>query len=168
VGRQVRAFEQQIEAAFKPTPAIQRRLTLPGVGLTLAVVIALEVGDVARFASAEKLATYAGTTPRVHASGGKTRFGPSRPDLNRYLKWAFVEAANAIGLHRGRAAHRHVSRLYERVARRKGHAKAIGAVARHLAEATYWMLSNRRPIGNPRASAVSSTGDKRAWPHGDE
>ena len=39
------------------------------MGLTLAVVIALEVGDVARFASAEKLAAYAGTTPRVHASG---------------------------------------------------------------------------------------------------
>jgi hypothetical protein len=62
---------------FKPTPAIQRLLTLPGVGLTLAVVIALEVGDVARFPTAEKLAAYAGTTPRVHASGGKTRFGPS-------------------------------------------------------------------------------------------
>jgi transposase len=92
-GRQVRAFEQRIQTTFTPMPAIQRLLTLPGVGLTLAVVIALEVGDVTRFAGAEKLATYAGTTPRVHASGGKTRFGPSRPDVNRYLKWAFVEAA---------------------------------------------------------------------------
>ena len=54
------------------TPAIGWLLTRPGVGLTLAVVIALEVGDVARFATAEKLAGYAGTTPRVHASGGKT------------------------------------------------------------------------------------------------
>jgi transposase len=76
---------------FTPTPVIQQLLTLPGVGLTLAVVIALEVGDVRRFATAEKLAGYAGTTPRVHASGGKTRFGPARPDVNRYLKWAFVE-----------------------------------------------------------------------------
>ena len=137
---------------FKPTPVIQRLLTLPGVGLTLAVVIALEVGDVTRFATAEKLASYAGTTPRVHASGGKTRFGPSRPDVNRYLKWAFVEAANAICLTRGRTAPRHVSRLYERVARRKGHAKAIGAVARHLAEATYWMLSKGEAYREPKAS----------------
>ena len=113
-------------------------------------MIALEVGDVARFASAEKLAAYAGTTPGVHASGGKTRFGPSRPDVNRYLKWAYVEAANAICLHRRRAAHRHVSRLYERVARRKGHAKAIGAVARHLAEATYWMLSKQEAYREPK------------------
>src|SRR6059058_4954756 len=108
---QVREFEQRLRALFKPTPAIQRLLTLPGVGLTLAVVIALEVGDVARFPTAEKLAAYAGTTPRVHASGGKTRFGPSRPDVNRYLKWACVEAANAICLNRGRAPRRHVSRL---------------------------------------------------------
>src|SRR5499426_2768601 len=148
---QVREFEQQIQTLFKPTPAIQRLLTLPGVGYTLAVVIALEVGDVARFASAERLAAYAGTTPRVHASGGKSRFGPPRPDVNRYLKWAFVEAANAICLHRGRAAQRHVSRLYERLARRKGHAKAIGAVARHLAEATYWMLSKEEAYREPQS-----------------
>ena len=138
---------------FKPTPAIQWLLTRPGVGLTLAVVIALEVGDVMRFATAEKLAGYAGTTPRVHASGGKVRFGPSRPDVNRYLKWAFVEAANAICLTRGRTARRHVSRLYERVARRKGHAKAIGAVARHLAEATYWILSKGEGYREPKGVA---------------
>jgi transposase len=110
------------------------------------------VQDATRFAMTEKLASYAETTPRVHASGGKTRFGPARPDVNRYLKWAFVEAANAICLTRGRAAPRHVSRLYERVARRKGHAKAIGAVARHLAEATYWMLSRGESYREPKAS----------------
>jgi transposase len=56
------------------------------------------------FATAEKLAGYAGTTPRVHAGGGKTGFGRSRPDVNRYLKWAFIEAANAICLTRPRGA----------------------------------------------------------------
>jgi transposase len=150
-----------MQTVFKPTPTIQLLLTLPGVGLMLAVVIALEVGNVARFATAEKLAAYAGTTPRVHASGGKTRFGPSRPDVNRYLKWAFVEAANAICLNRARVPRRHVSRLYERIARRKGHQKAIGAVARHLAEATYWILTKQEAYREPNAAAVSSTGDKR-------
>ena len=46
----------------------------------------VEQEGIARFATAEKLASYAGTTPRVHASGGKTRFGRSRPNVNRYLK----------------------------------------------------------------------------------
>ncbi len=159
--RHVHGFEQRMRTVFKPTPTVQRLLTLPGVGLTLAVVIALEVGDVARFATAEKLAAYAGTSPRVHASGGKTRFGPPRPDVNRYLKWAFVEAANAICLNRQRAPLCHVRPLYARVARRKGHPKAIGAVARHLAEATYWMLSRQEPYREPKAAAVSSTGDQR-------
>jgi transposase len=148
-GARVRATDP---GRVQPTPVIQWLLTLPGVGLTLAVVIALEVGEVARFATAEKQAGYAGTPPRVHASGGKTRFGPARPDVNRYLKWAFVEAANAICLTRGRAPHRHVSRRYERLARRKGHAKAIGAVARHLAEATYWILSKGECYREPKAS----------------
>ena len=62
---------------------------------------------------------------------------------------AFVEAANAICLTRGRTGPRHVSRLYERIARRKGHAKAIGAVARYLAEA-YWILSKGESYREPK------------------
>ena len=116
---------------------------MPGVGFTLGVVILTAVGDVRRFPDAEHLATYAGTTPRIHSSGGKTRFGRTRPDVNHYLKWAFREAAEACCQHRERPhwKHRHVSRLYARVRHRKDHARAIGAVARHLAEATYWILT---------------------------
>jgi hypothetical protein len=61
-----------------------------------------------------------------------------------------VEAANVICRHRRRHPTRHVSQLYERIARRKGHQKAIGAVARHLAEATYWILTKREPYREPR------------------
>jgi transposase len=157
----VTGFEQRIKSVFKPTRPIQLLTTLPGVGLTLAVVIALEIGDVRRFPTAEKLASYAGCPCRVHASGDKLRYGRLRPDVNRYLKWAFIEAANAICLMRRRHPHRHVTRLYERIARRKGHPKAIGAVARHLAEATYWLLSKQEPYREPTSLAVSSTGDKR-------
>jgi transposase len=164
LGNQIREFEERIRTTFQPTAAIRHLMTVPGVGLTLAVVIALEVGDVGRFASAEKLAGYAGTTPRVHASGGKMWFGRSRPDVNRYLKWAFIEGANAICLTRRRRPSQHVSRLYERIARRKGHPKAIGAVARHLAEATFWILSKQEPYREPKVSTVSSTGGKRENP----
>ena len=118
-----------MRTAFTTTPELALLMTLPGVGITRAVVLALEVGDVTRFASSETLAADAGTTPRVHASGGKTRFGPLRSDVNRYLKWAFLEAANVICRHRRRHPRRHVSQLYARVARRKGHQKAIGAAA---------------------------------------
>ena len=157
--RQVRGFEQEMRVVFRPTPEVAWLMTLPGVGFTLGVVIALEVGDVTRFPTGEKLAAYAGTTPRVHSSGGKTRFGPLRPDVNRYLKWAFIEAANVVCRTRRRHPDRHASRLYERIARRKGHQKAIGAVARHLAEAAYWMLTRQEPYRDPacRRPSVSST-----------
>jgi len=116
----------------------------------LGTVIGTEIGDVGRFGRHEQLAAYAGTVPRVHESGGRRHYGPVRSDVNRYLKWAFVEAANGVCRNRRLHRERHTSRLYERIARRRGHQKAIGAVARHLAEATYWMLTKGEPYREPR------------------
>ena len=56
---------------------------------------------------------------------------------------------------------RHLTRLYARLARRKGHAKAIGAVARHLAEATYWMVTKREAYREPIASRPTRLGPSR-------
>jgi transposase len=52
--QQVRLIEQRMAEMFKPSPETALLITLPGVGFILAVVIALEVGDVTRFASPEK------------------------------------------------------------------------------------------------------------------
>jgi transposase len=77
--RRVHEFEHRMQTVFKVTPAIQLLLSVPGVGPILAVVIALEVGDVARFATAEKLAAYAGTTPRSTPAGARrASVGPAR------------------------------------------------------------------------------------------
>lgn len=150
--RQIRLLEQQMGEVFEVTREVELLMTLPGVGFILAVVIHTEIGDVTRFARNEQLTAYAGTTPRVHESGGKRRYGPLRSDVNRYLKWAFVEAGNAVCRNHLRHPHRHVSRLYTRVSKRKGHHKAIGAVARHLAEAAYWVLTKREPYRQPGSS----------------
>ena len=91
---QIEAIESRMQEVFGETPEGNLLRTLPGVGFILATLIALEVGDVTRFPEADRLASYAGTTPRVHSSGGKTRFGTLRTDVNQYLKYAFVEAAN--------------------------------------------------------------------------
>lgn len=146
---QIRQQEERLGRLLEVTAEMELLDTLPGVGLILSAVIALEVGDVRRFPDGEHLASYAGTTPRVHASGGKTRHGRLRPDVNRYLKWAFVEAGNVVALHYQRSPERHVSRLYGRLLSRRGHAKAIGAVARHLAEATYQVLTRREGYRDP-------------------
>jgi transposase len=154
---QIELFESRMKKTFRTSRELELLQTMPGVGFILAVVILLEVGEVSRFPAASRLASYAGTTPRVHASGDKIRYGRLRLDVNRYLKWAFVEAANVICLNHRRSPYRHVSRLYLRIRQRKGHQKAVGAVARHLAEATYWILTKGEPYREPRWHAVSST-----------
>jgi len=81
----------------------------------------------------------------------------TRLDVNRYLKWAFVEAANVVALNHRHSPSRHVSRLYEKVRQRKGHQKAVVAVARHLAEAAYWILKKGESYREPRKTLISST-----------
>ena len=132
-------------------------MTLPGIGWILSVVIVLEVGDILRFPSAQHLASYAGTTPRVHQSGDKRRYGRLRPDVNHYLKWAFIEAAHSVCLNQACYPKRHVTQLYQRLRARKGHAKAVGAVARHLAEAAYHVWSKGEPYRDPALKQGRST-----------
>jgi transposase len=93
---QILAFEERLRTVFAPTPELQLLRTLPGVGWILAVVIWLEIGDIARFPSAAHLAAYAGTTPRVHASGGRIRYGSLRNDINRYLKLIFNTSSKRV------------------------------------------------------------------------
>jgi len=142
-------LEERMADLFGDIEALKNIQTLPGVGSILGVVILTEIGDVARFPSASHLASYCGMTPRVHASGGRVRYGRTRVDTNHYLKWAYAEAANVSMMHRRRHPERHVSRLYVRVKSRRGHQKAIGAVGRHLAEATYWMLAKNEAYRDP-------------------
>lgn len=149
LSEQVRQFEKRLEELVEVTPEMQILETVPGVGVILAATMALEIGDIGRFLSAERLASYSGTTPRVHSSGDRTRYGRTRPDVNRYLKWAFAEAANAVAVNYRRCPERHVSQLYARLRVRKGHAKAVGAVARHLAEAAFHVLSRHEAYRDP-------------------
>lgn len=154
VQTQITEHEQRLTDVLAPTEAMQRQRTVPGFGPILSAVVILEMGPADRFPDAEHFASYAGTTPRVHSSGGKTRYGKLRPDVNRYLKWAFVEAGNAIVRHHRSWPDRHVSRLYRRLKPRKGGPKAVGAIARHLAEATWHVQTRREPYRDPALRTI--------------
>ena len=110
-------LQMQIEEAEKHLTVLMRATvesdllrTLPYVGPILSMVMSLEIGTVDRFPSSAHLASYAGLVPRVHSSGGHTRLGQVCGDVNRYLKWAFVEAGNLIVAHQRHLAGRHVVR----------------------------------------------------------
>jgi transposase len=119
----------------------------------------LEVGRIDRFPTAAHLASYAGLVPRIHSSGGHTRMGQVCGNVNRNLKWAFVETGNLIVINQRRLAGTHVVRLYQRIKRSKNHQKAVVAVARHLAEATWWILTKQEVYREPHGprKALSST-----------
>ena len=148
----LKQIEGQMTELFSPCPQSTWLKSLPGVGDILAVVIWTEIGSIDRFACAERLASYCGLVSREDSSGGKIRFGPVRRDVNVYLKWAFVEAANSAVLNAERCGYGHISRLYQRLKSRRGHGKAKVAVARHLSEASFWMLKKGEPYREPMSS----------------
>jgi transposase len=154
---QIQRIEKRMKKVFSETEQVRRLMSLPGIGFILAVTIANEIGDISRFSTPQKLASYAGTVPRVHSSGGHTRYGKLRSDVNHYLKWAFSEAGNSIAVNHKRFPFRHTSKLYRRIRARKGHAKAVGAVGRHLAEASFWILSKNEDYKEPESKSFSST-----------
>lgn len=158
--RQIEECEQKLEALLETSAERDVLDTLPGVGRILSAVIALEIGDIGRFPSAQHLASYAGLVPAARESAGKKRKSKCPADCNTYLKWAFIEAGNVVAVHHKKWPGRHVAQLYARVKHSSGlHGKATVAVARHLAEASYWMLTKQQLYREPnlRRQALSST-----------
>ncbi len=154
---QIGALEERIRERIATIGWVRLLKSLPGVGTILGATIYLEIGDVQRFVTPEKLASYAGLVPTVHASGGKTWQGPTPRSANHFLKWAFVEAANVIVAHQKQWPQRHVVRLYQRLRAGKCHGKAATAVARHLAESSWWILNKKQPYREPAPVTMSSS-----------
>jgi len=157
VVEQIDRIEEHVRQVVKVSPEMTLLKSLPGVGDILAIVIALEIGSVERFHDGSHLASYAGLVPRVNSSGGKTHYGKTREDVNHYLKWAFIEAANCVAITQRQKEGSHVVNLLRRVQKQKGYPKAAGAVARHLAEATWSMLKHNAPYRDPRLSKTVSS-----------
>jgi|SRR5215471_2496139 len=157
---QIAECERRMETMLYPSVERSVLDTLPCVGKVLSWVLTLEIGDVRRFRGPGHLASYAGTVPTDDSSAENKGQDRCAYHCNEYLNWAYVEAANLISIQRKRWEGRHVTTLYERVKKStKMHGKATTAVARHLAEASYWMLTRQEPYREPRKQrqALSST-----------
>jgi len=156
---QIESAEERLEKIMKVSVEADLLKTLPCVGKILSMVLMLEIGKIERFPTAAHLASYAGLVPRVHSSGGRTHMGQVCGNVNRNLKWAFVETGNLVVINQRRLAGTHVVRLYQRIKRAKNHQKAVVAVARHLAEAAWWVLTKQEVYREPLKArqALSST-----------
>jgi len=157
--RQIDSAEERLDTIVAVSSEADLLKTLPCVGRILSMTLMLEIGKVERFPSAEHLASYAGLVPRVHSSGGHTRMGQVCGNVDRTLKWAFVEIGHLIVVNQRRLDGTHVVRLYQRIKRKKNHQKGVVAVARHLAEASWWVLTKQEVYHepHPKREAISST-----------
>jgi hypothetical protein len=129
-----------LEGLLQETPALNYLRSLPGMGPILAAVVVSEIDGIERFPSAQKLCGYAGLCPSTHSSGGKTFQGKLLRHCNKWLRWAFVEAAwVAIG------CSAYFGDFYKRKrALGKKPSLAILATARLMARITWQLLTQRR------------------------
>lgn len=146
LGVVIRELETEIGAANANDRATARLQSLPGVGVILAAVMAAEIDGIERFPSADKLCCYAGLVPTTHSSGGKTNHGRMLPFANRWLKWAFIEAAwVAVG------CSSYFGAIYQRHRRRGKKANtAITIIARRMCRIAWQLLHDGRDFSpNP-------------------
>lgn len=165
-------LDAEVHERAMADPRVKVLTTLPGVGEFTALVILAEVGDIARFPSARKLAAWAGLTPTVRGSDLTVRHGHISKQGSAWLRWILCEAAQTAKRHPDFAA------TYTAMARRRGKKIATTAVARKLLTRAYHLLAaeakargeaaaaRRHPArgGARKASTTRSTGPRRTTP----
>ncbi len=140
IGSEVRLTEKLLAQTLEGDRRVELLLTLPGLGVLLATVVALEIDRIERFVRPAKLVSYAGLVPTTYSSGGKTSHGGLMKMSNKWLRWALVEAAWVAVRRDPYFRHQYSLRC-----RTKGPKTAIIAVARRLAEVIWYVLSENRP-----------------------
>lgn len=135
--QQIHLVEAELMRQLKPCKAFQLLKTMSGVGDILSMTIYLETGDIGRFESCGKFASYARMVNSKRESNGKKKGEGNRKCGNRYLCWAFIEAA-----HHAIASNEVIRRFYQRKCAKGLKIVAMKAVAHKLARACYNMLKD--------------------------
>jgi transposase len=137
---QIRSVELYLSKAARvdDPQAYQRLLSVPGVGKVLALVLLYEIHDSRRFPSAGQFLSYARLVRCAHESAGKKKGTGGNRIGNAHLKWAFSEATCLL-LRDSEPAKRWLARREKR----RGKARALGALAARLGRAVYHMLCRK-------------------------
>ncbi len=115
-------------------------MTIPGVNVTVAIGMMAAIGDVSRFASPGKLASYFGLVPTVSQSADKCYHGHITKAGRSHARWLAVEAAQSVAM-----SSSPLTATYHRVRRKKGHNVAVTALARKLVVLAWHMLHSGEP-----------------------
>lgn len=126
-----------IDGVLAPyAPLVQRLTTIPGVDRMGAVVLIAELGvDMTVFPSHQHAAAWAGVAPGNDESAGK-RLGRAKRRGNVHLVTALVQAAAAASRKKGS----YLKEKFWRLKARRGHKRALVAVAHHILVSAYHLL----------------------------
>ena len=134
-------IREEVTAAPDPfvSEAVKLMDTIPGVGETVAQIIAAEIGvEMSQFPSDRNLSSWAGMCPGNHESAGKRKSGKTTKG-SRYLRVALIEAAWAAA----RTKNTYLSAQYRRFVKRMGKKKALVAVGHSILVIAYHVLNNK-------------------------
>jgi transposase len=145
---QINLLEKRLQEKIGERAEYGLLTSVPGIGQVLATTILLETGPIERFAAAGNFASYARCVDSVHTSNGKKKGEGNTKNGNKYLAWAFVEAANFALRYCAEA-----KRFYERKRAKTNNVVAIKALAHKLARACFHIMKERKPFDVTRCFA---------------
>jgi transposase len=135
---QIDLLEKAVLDRVKLKPEFELLKTTPGIGVILALTIMLETGDIGRFAAVGDYASYCRCVGSKKISNGKKKGSGNTKNGNKYLSWAFVEAANfAI------RCSAKIKSFYQRKKSKTNAIVAIKAVAHKLCRACYYIMKDQ-------------------------
>jgi transposase len=141
LGQQIEALERRLKERVSLRPEYRLLKTVPGIGETLATTIMLETGSIGRFAQVGNFSSYCRCVDSLRESNGKKKGEGNTKNGNKYLAWAFVEAANFAMRYCPQA-----KSFYDRKKIKTNRVLAIKALAHKLARACYHMLRDQKPF----------------------
>lgn len=148
LGDEIEKLEARLLEAVTKTDAWPLLNSIPGIGKVLAIVILLEIGTIGRFAEVGDFASYARCVDSVRLSNGKKKGEGNAKNGNKYLAWAFVEAAHFAARFCPEA-----KRFYAKKFAKTNGAVATKALAHKLARACYHMLKTGQTFDVKRCFA---------------
>jgi transposase len=128
-------IDGELRAHAKADPRVKTLTTLPGAVQFTALVMVAEIGDITRFPSARKLASWAGLTPTVRGSDRTVRHGHISKQGSAWLRWVLNQAAQTAKRSPEFAA------AYAAIAKRRGKKIATIAIARKLLTRAWHLLN---------------------------
>jgi len=142
----IEMLEDEVLKHLKPRKEYQLLTSMPGVGKVLASTIVLETGTIERFPDPGHYASYARCVNTAKVSNGKLKGRGNKRNGNKYLAWAFMEAAHYAAIWSPE-----IKRFYQKRQAKRHILVAKKTVANKLAKACYHMLKRQEPFDVKRA-----------------